>query len=195
MKIPLLIWLMSCVCINAFSLETGIASWYGGKFHGRKTSSGEVYDMYKLTAAHKTLPFGTMVLVTNLENNMSVTVKVNDRGPFVKGRIIDLSKAAAMEINLVKTGVTQVKVEILGASYKDRSALVYDIQIGAFREASNANNLKNKLGALGVECVLENANNGIIRVMIKNVVNSRLDEVLSTLVRAGIASPIVRNKT
>jgi rare lipoprotein A len=76
-------------------VQYGVASWYGEKFHGNPTASGEIYDMYQLTAAHKTLPLGTYVMVTNTENNRSVQVKVNDRGPFVKGRLIDLSYAAA----------------------------------------------------------------------------------------------------
>ena len=88
----------------AFTLEEGLASWYGGKFQGRLTSSGEVFDTNLLTAAHKTLPFGTLVKVTNLANGRSAVVKINDRGPFVEGRIIDLSRAAAEQIDMVGTG-------------------------------------------------------------------------------------------
>ena len=90
---------------------TGIASYYGKKFHGKRTASGEIFDMYKVTAAHKTLPFGTRVLVTNLGNGRSVTVRINDRGPFVKGRIIDLSYEAARRIGI--TGIAKVKLVIL----------------------------------------------------------------------------------
>lgn len=89
----------------------GVASYYGKKFHGRKTASGEIYDMYKLTAAHRTLPFGTRVLVTNLANGKSVVVKINDRGPFIKGRIIDLSYEAARRIGI--TGLGKVKLVVL----------------------------------------------------------------------------------
>jgi len=89
----------------------GIASYYGKKFHGRKTASGEIFDMYKLTAAHKTLPFGTRVLVTNIKNGRSVTVRINDRGPFMKGRIIDLSYEAARRIGI--TGIEKVKLVII----------------------------------------------------------------------------------
>lgn len=91
--------------------EEGIASWYGSKFHGKLTSSREVYDMYKLTAAHKTLPIPCYVKVINLVNNRSLIVKVNDRGPFKKGRIIDLSYAAAKELNIVDKGIATVLVE------------------------------------------------------------------------------------
>ncbi len=91
--------------------ETGMASYYGGKFIGRQTANGEIFVANKLTAAHKTLPFGTMVKVTNLSNGKSVVVRINDRGPFVKGRIIDLSEAAAKKIDMLQQGV--VKVEIV----------------------------------------------------------------------------------
>lgn len=93
-------------------VEYGLASWYGKKFHGRQTASGEFYNMHRLTAAHKTLPFGTRVRVTNLENGRQVNVRINDRGPFVKGRIIDLSYAAAQEVRLVGPGVAQVRLDI-----------------------------------------------------------------------------------
>ncbi len=89
-----------------------MASWYGEEFHGRPTSSGEIFDMYKLTAAHRELPLGTRVLVTNLKNRKRVVVKINDRGPFVKERIIDLSYGAAKKIEMIKDGVVRVRIEI-----------------------------------------------------------------------------------
>ena len=94
--------------------EKGIASWYGKKYHGRLTANGERYDMHKLTAAHRTLPFGTVVEVTNLENGRKVRVRINDRGPFVKGRIIDLSYKAAGELAMVHSGVARVRIEVVG---------------------------------------------------------------------------------
>jgi rare lipoprotein A len=99
--------------------ETGIASWYGRDFHGRTTSSGEVYDMNLMTAAHKSLPIPTWVEVTNLSNNRRVIVKVNDRGPFVDGRVIDLSRRAATELGMIEAGTTRVSVRALGASTAD----------------------------------------------------------------------------
>lgn len=93
--------------------ETGIASWYGAKFAGRKTASGERYKPSAMTAAHRTLPFGTMVKVTNLTNNKSVIVRINDRGPYIKGRIIDLSKAAAQELEFIKKGIAKVRITAL----------------------------------------------------------------------------------
>jgi rare lipoprotein A len=91
----------------------GVASWYGEDFNGRLTASGEVYDMYKLTAAHKTLPLGTTVKVTNLDNGKTVEVKVNDRGPYVRGRIIDLSRTAGRAIDIRGTGTAKVKLEVV----------------------------------------------------------------------------------
>jgi rare lipoprotein A len=91
----------------------GMASWYGEDFNGRLTANGEVYDMYKFTAAHKTLPLGTVVKVHNLENGMTVEVRINDRGPYVKGRIIDLSRTAGRAIGMREAGTAQVKLEIV----------------------------------------------------------------------------------
>ena len=98
---------------NAAMVSSGVVSWYGGKFHGRKTASGEVYDKSELTAAHKTLPFGTKVKVTNIRNGKSVVVEINDRGPYVKSRVLDLSQAAFNEIGHTNSGVMQVEYEIL----------------------------------------------------------------------------------
>lgn len=90
---------------------TGVASFYGPKFHGLQTASGETFDMYQFTAAHRQIPFGTRLKVTNLDNGKSVIVRVNDRGPFVKNRVLDLSYAAAKDIDMVTTGVAKVKIE------------------------------------------------------------------------------------
>lgn len=96
------------------SYQSGKASWYGGRFHGRKTASSETYNMNSLTAAHRSLPFGTRVRVTNTRTGSSVVVRINDRGPFIAGRIIDLSRAAASQIGLTSSGVAAVKVDVLG---------------------------------------------------------------------------------
>lgn len=127
-------------------VQRGVASWYGRKFHGKPTASGEIYNMYDLTAAHKTLPLGTDVMVTNLENHRSVLVKINDRGPFVKGRIIDLSYAAARVIGIVEKGTARVKV--VAFSLKEpprRGAPVYAVQVGSFSEKENAEQLLREL--------------------------------------------------
>jgi rare lipoprotein A len=123
--------------------EQGNASWYGAPFNGRRASNGEIYDMYKFTAAHRTLPFDTMVRVTNLNNGKSTTVRITDRGPFVENRIIDLSLAAAREIELVGPGVAPVRVEVLGNV--DPTAGFFTVQVGAFRDRGNAERLRDRL--------------------------------------------------
>jgi rare lipoprotein A len=133
-------------------VQTGVASWYGPDFHGKKTSNGETYDMHGMTAAHKTLPLGVFVKVENRDNGEETIVRVNDRGPFVKGRIIDLSYAAARKLGVVQNGTARVRVEALGylsegergretyspANY-DRG--IYTVQTGAFTVPANAERL------------------------------------------------------
>jgi len=125
--------------------EEGNASWYGLPFNGRRASNGEIYDMNKLTAAHRTLPFETVVRVTNLNNGKTTTVRITDRGPFVDNRIIDLSQAAAREIESIGPGVVPVRLEVLGNV--DVSAGFFTVQVGAFRERTNAERLRERLTA------------------------------------------------
>jgi len=124
-------------------IEEGNASWYGNEFHGRRSSNGEVFDQYKLTAAHRTLPFDTMVRVTNLGNGKSTTVRITDRGPFVENRIIDLSLAAAREIESVGPGVVPVRLEVLGSV--DVTVGFFTVQVGAFHDRGNAERLRDRL--------------------------------------------------
>jgi rare lipoprotein A (peptidoglycan hydrolase) len=100
---------------NKSSYQVGTASWYGADFHGKKTASGKRFDMHSYTAAHRSLPIGTVVRVVNLKNGRDVIVKINDRGPYIKGRIIDLSYAAAKSLEMVRSGITKVKVEVISA--------------------------------------------------------------------------------
>jgi rare lipoprotein A len=125
-------------------LEEGNASWYGVPFNGRRASNGEIYDMYKLTAAHRTLPFETMVRVTNLNNGKATTVRITDRGPFVENRIIDLSLAAAREIESIGPGVVPVRVEVLTPGI-DPTGGFFTVQVGAFRDQANAQRLRDRL--------------------------------------------------
>jgi rare lipoprotein A len=125
--------------------EEGKASWYGAPFHGRQASNGETYDMYKFTAAHRTLPFNTMVRVTNMTNGKSTTVRITDRGPFVDNRIIDLSYAAAKQIESIGPGVVTVQLEILSAI--DPNDGTFTIQVGAFKDKANAERLVRRLSA------------------------------------------------
>jgi len=126
-------------------VEEGNASWYGLPFHGRRASNGELYDMYRLTAAHRTLPFETVVRVTNLANGRSATVRITDRGPFVENRIIDLSLAAARELDMIGPGVVPVRLEVLSGG--DPTAGFFAIQVGAFLERANAERLRDRMSA------------------------------------------------
>jgi rare lipoprotein A len=125
-------------------VQEGVASWYGPKFHGRRTASGEIYNMYDLTAAHKILPMHTKVKVTNLENGRSLIVRINDRGPFVKNRIIDLSYAAAKKLGMVGPGTARVRIEALGSWSPDIPGIFY-VQIGSFAVYENATALQRKM--------------------------------------------------
>ncbi|MCC6847671.1 MAG: septal ring lytic transglycosylase RlpA family protein [Deltaproteobacteria bacterium] len=125
--------------------QSGVASWYGPGFHGQPTSSGAIYDQHALTAAHQKLPLGTRVRVTNLENGKSVEVLVNDRGPFAKGRIIDLSYAAAREIGMVGPGTARVRVDVAARPANGASHVAYCVQVGAFGEESKARALRARL--------------------------------------------------
>jgi len=126
--------------------EIGIASWYGNEFHGRPTSSGEIFDTNDMTAAHRTLPFGTHVMVTNLDNDRSVVVRINDRGPFVRGRVIDLSYAAARVLGMIGPGTARVRLEVLrGAAPPTGGPAAVWVQVGAFSVQENAHKLKREL--------------------------------------------------
>jgi rare lipoprotein A len=140
-------------------VEEGLASWYGTDFHGKKTSNGEIYDMHARTAAHKTLPMGITVRVTNLNNGRELLARINDRGPFVKGRIIDLSHTLAKDLDIIGPGTAPVRVEALGYQETDASGRVtyrqprsytignYAVQIGAFTVRDNADRLAGQMRA------------------------------------------------
>ena len=124
-------------------VQFGVASWYGGEFHGRPTSSGEVYDMYQLTCAHNTLPLGTVVMVTNLENGRSLELKVNDRGPFVKERILDVSYAAAQMLGMWGKGTAPVKLEVVSLAIEPVQR--FTLQVGSFADEPHAQRLAEQL--------------------------------------------------
>jgi rare lipoprotein A len=124
-------------------VEQGVASWYGIPFHGRQSSSGEVFDMNKFVAAHRTLPFGSVVRVTNLNNGKHTEVRIIDRGPFVRGRLIDLSLAAAHAIDMVGTGVAPVRLELVSSPAP--LAGDFSVQVGAFQQRGNADRLREDL--------------------------------------------------
>ncbi|MGW8194445.1 MAG: septal ring lytic transglycosylase RlpA family protein [Desulforhopalus sp.] len=147
--------------------QKGIASWYGDDFHGKPTSNGEKYDMHDMTAAHKTLPMDTIVLVKNLENGRMAIVRINDRGPFVRGRIIDLSYSAGKALGLVKNGTAEVQLVALAEGWIDQASgsptLVYQdlsvgefyVQIGAFEQKINAIKLQKRFTEAGHTTVIQ----------------------------------------
>ncbi len=133
---------------NSRVSQTGIASWYGPGFHGKATASGEVYNQDDMTAAHQTLPLGSKVMVTNLENSRTAEVVVNDRGPFAKGRIIDLSYAAAQSLDMVGPGTALVRLDVIDSPvplHSIRPALDYTLQLGSFSQLENARQLRDRI--------------------------------------------------
>jgi rare lipoprotein A len=127
--------------------QSGVASWYGPGFHGQPTSSGTIYDQHQLTAAHPSLPLGTRARVTNLDNGRSVEVLVNDRGPFAKGRVIDLSYAAAQQIGMIGPGTARVRIDVVARPANGASHVAYCVQVGAFGEEDKARALRSRLAA------------------------------------------------
>jgi len=150
--------------------ERGIASWYGSKFHGRRTSSGEPYDMHLATAAHKTLPLPTYAEVTNLDNGRKMIVKINDRGPFHEDRIIDLSYAAAIKLGVDQTGTARIDVRAIDVNTSKRVAVkVADgtfLQVGAFGKRKTANEMAGKMEAAQLKPVSVRKSRGLYKVWI-----------------------------
>jgi rare lipoprotein A len=146
--------------------ETGLASWYGNPYHGRAAANGEIYDMEQLVAAHRTLPFDTWVRVVNLHNSKAVEVRIIDRGPFVEGRIIDLSHAAARKLDLIGPGTVQVRLEVVRLPEVSATA-VYAVQVGAFRDRKNAERMKAAMERYGPSrLVMRPGNPPVWRVLV-----------------------------
>ncbi len=176
-------------------IELGIASWYGHPFHGRRTANGEVYDMEGMTAAHKSLPFDTWVEVNNLDNGRKTVVRINDRGPFIEGRIIDLSKRAAREINMIGPGTANVRLEIVGRSTPSR-AKTYTVQVGAFRDRKNAARLREGLARRYQDVAMikvEAPDRTFYRVRVGKFPDIRQAREVAALLRKepGVDSPVV----
>lgn len=181
---------------DSSSFQRGVASWYGGKFHGRRTANGEIYDKHKLTAAHKTLPFNTIVEVTNLENQKKIIVRINDRGPFVKNRIIDLSKKAAEKIDMEDTGTAPVllkilnkkslnkthKTEVFSNTIRSEKAQWFYVQAGAFKEKINAEKTLDKIKRITEVSFSIKNDNGLYKVISEKLSpRSQAEKVSSSL--------------
>jgi rare lipoprotein A len=137
---------LSPTAIVVGSVETGVGSWYGHPYHGRPSASGEIYDMEKMTAAHRTLPFNTWVRVFDLDTSKSVDLRITDRGPFIDGRIIDISHAAAREIDMIGPGTARVRVEVIRLP-EVVEGVGFAVQVGAFRDRRNAQRVRDEMEA------------------------------------------------
>ncbi len=200
------------------------ASYYAEDFHGKKTSNGERFDMNALTCAHKSLPFDTILRVTNLSNGKTVNVRVNDRGPFVATREIDLSKAAAVKLGMIGTGTTKVKLEIVkegpdtklsrqtaasAAKIMNKIApaasssttaknltpgTYWDIQLGAFKSKDNAKQFANKVSKAGFKDIVLQTSGEVTRVAIKKVPASKVTDTQNKLAAAGFAEQTLKQR-
>lgn len=170
--------------------ESGLASWYGHPYHGQASASGEIYDMEQLTAAHRTLPFGTRVRVVNLDNSKSVDVRINDRGPFVDGRVIDLSHAAARAIDMLGPGTARVRLGVLSAPVNPSPGF-YAIQVGAFRNRDNAERMRREMEAQYGACrlVLRAGEPALWRVLVGREQTLDGAGALAGRIRAALKTP------
>ncbi len=220
--------LFSVGCASTSALETprrgttqeGLASWYGAQFNGRATASGEVYDMNRISAAHKQLPFGTVVEVENKDNGRKLRVPINDRGPFIKGRIIDLSLGAARQLDMFGAGLARVRIRVVQMAPEGRNLPIsypargrppatprakaaprndrnkgpgFKIQAGAFRERSTAADLARRLRRdLGLDKVRIRKRGGWYRVQVDRKRQKAADLVVQKLEKAGIAAIVLR---
>ncbi len=179
-------------------VERGMASWYGPQFDGRPTASGEIFDMHALTAAHRELALGTVVDVRNLENGRTVRVRVNDRGPFIRGRILDLSYGAALEIGMVEAGLARVEIRVAavgnGRPGPARTS-AYTVQVGAFRDRDNALDLKRRLtdsSRDAPEVEVHTGGDGLHRVRVGRFKNrDEAEKLRRRLARQGLEAVLV----
>jgi rare lipoprotein A len=162
-------------------VETGIASWYGAPYHNRRGSNGEVYDMNAMTAAHRTLPLGSIVRVTNAESGKSAVVRITDRGPFIEGRIIDLSQAAAKQIGLVQKGTGRVRVEVLKTPQPIESGGRWAVQLGGFERENSAreiaDHLTRRYHSARVLTFSSPTGSWWVRVRVKDDLRARAEEI------------------
>lgn len=191
------------------TVETGVASWYGIPYHGRRAASGEVFDMNAPTAAHRKLPFQTWVEVTNLSNGRSTDVRITDRGPFVRGRIIDLSQAAARDIDMLRSGTARVHLKVIAAPKevaregKDPAAEPvtasagtatvdgYAVQAGAFADPNRAESLRTKLEAIFLDARVISGAQGLWRVFVGRELTLNQANELSLRVRKEVGAALV----
>ena len=176
--------------------ETGVASWYGAPYHSRRSSDGKIYDMHALTAAHRTLPLGSIVRVTNPQTGNSVVVRITDRGPFVKGRIIDLSQAAARQLGMIQKGTTEVRVEVLETPAPIEGGGRWAVQIGSFENEQAARSLAGHLSrryqTARVLAFGSPVGDWWVRVRVKGDLRARAEEIIRETNLTEAASFLVR---
>lgn len=162
--------------------ETGIASWYGPPYHNRRGSNGEIYDMHAMTAAHRTLPLGSIVRVVNVQTEAAAIVRITDRGPFVEGRVIDLSKAAAEKIGMLQKGTTEVRLEVLKTPVPIDNGGRWAVQIGGFDHEEAARDLAGHLSRRYQSAKVLTFNSPVgawwVRVRVKDDLRARAEEVV-----------------
>ena len=163
------------------SVETGLASWYGGPYHNRRGSNGEVYNMHAMTAAHRTLPLGSIVRVTNVKTGRSALVRITDRGPFVEGRVLDLSQAAAKRIDLLQAGVAMVRIDVMRTPAPLETGGRWAVQIGAFEKEHAADKLADHLShryqTAKVQCFSSPVGDWWVRVRVQDDDRKLAEEV------------------
>ncbi len=179
--------------VHAGLTEVGIASWYGRPYHGRRAANGEIYDMEKMTAAHRTLPLDTWVRVENLANSKSVDVRITDRGPFVQGRIIDLSHAAARAIDMIGPGTAKVRLVVTAAAEARPSSEWYAVQVGAFQDRARAERLRGDMEKRHgfARLVLREASPPLWRVLVGREPSQEAAEGLARRIRAASSPAFV----
>jgi rare lipoprotein A len=166
--------------------QRGLASWYGHPYHGRRTASGEVYDMHRMTAAHRTLPFGTWIEVENLNNGRAVKVRVNDRGPFVDGRVVDVSRGAAVKVDGIAAGVFPARLRVVPAptaaaspppaSAETPASGGYRVQVGAFADEERAASVQRALAEAGVEAAVQRVDGERVLYRVRTAAFASRDE-------------------
>lgn len=173
--------------------ETGIASWYGEPYHGRRTASGDVYDMHRMTAAHRTLPFQTWVQVRNLDNGDTTEVRINDRGPFIDGRIVDLSRAAAGKIRMLQSGTARVRLTVIRSPAKADATTRFAIQIAAFADTKRARRFRESISKSHPGALVLPTGNGreSWRVLVGSEADRRVAEEFAEALRRDFPAAMV----
>lgn len=197
MKKLLVLTIILLLSIFTVSAEEGIASWYTADKPNALTANGSLYDNEAFTAAHKTLTFGTVVKITNLDNGNEIEVKINDRGPYVEGRIIDVTPAVAKELDFYKAGKANVKLEIISEPETPETKYItgaitgwYTLQIGSYTNITNAYSIYENILSVGLKPLVEVVNDNMIRLSVTNIPAYLLSQTREKLASIGITEPL-----